>query len=115
MSTTLGLSDSHREDEPPSTRQSNALPATGQPSYEYYMVQVPSNFSINANQATGSEIATYVQEWANRLASSGGWEFYRIDTMGVTTNPGCLSSLFGAQQSFTQYSIMTYRRIKQSK
>jgi hypothetical protein len=82
-----------------------------QPLYEYYMVQMPSNFSISANQMQGNEIAAYVQECANKLASSG-WEFYRIDSMGITAQPGCLASLFGAQQSYIQYSIMTFRRLK---
>ena|ERR1044072_4385615 len=83
----------------------------GQQPYEYQMVQIPSNFSMSANQMQGNEIASYVQEWANRLAASG-WEFYRIDTMGVTASPGCLAGLFGAQQTYTQYSIMTFRRLR---
>ena len=82
-----------------------------QPSYEYYMVQIPSNFLMTGNRVQGNEIAAYVQEWANKLSASG-WEFYRIDTMSMTVNPGCLGSLFGGQQSYTQYSVMTYRRLK---
>lgn len=79
--------------------------------YEYYMLQVPSNFAAQQNTTTGHEIATYVQEWANRLASEG-WEFYRIDSMGMMETPGCLSGLFGGQASYTQYSIMTFRRVR---
>lgn len=81
------------------------------PLYEYYMVQIPSNFAAQQNQTSGHEIAAYVQEWANRLASEG-WEFYRIDTMGMTEVPGCLGGLFGGQATHTQYSIMTFRRMR---
>jgi len=75
------------------------------------MVQIPSNFAAQQNTTTGNEIAAYVQDWANRL-SGEGWEFYRIDTMGMTEVPGCLGGLFGGQSTHTQYSIMTFRRLK---
>ncbi|HEV7889630.1 MAG TPA: hypothetical protein VGP08_03275 [Pyrinomonadaceae bacterium] len=81
------------------------------PAYEYYMVQIPSNFAAQQNTTQGHEIAAYVQDWANRLAEQG-WEFYRIDTMGMTEVPGCLGGLFGGQNTHTQYSIMTFRRLK---
>ena len=81
------------------------------PSFEYYMVQIPSNFAARQNSTAGNEIAAYVQEWANKLAAQS-WEFYRIDTMGMTETPGCLAGLFGGQASHTQYSIMTFRRLK---
>lgn len=79
--------------------------------YEYYMVQIPSNFAAQQNKTSGHEIASYVQDWAHRLASEG-WEFYRIDTMGMTEVPGCLGGLFGGQSTHTQYSIMTFRRVR---
>jgi hypothetical protein len=79
--------------------------------YEYYMVQLPSNFAARQNTTAGNEIAGYVQDWANRL-SADGWEFYRIDTMGMTETPGCLGGLFGGQATHTQYSIMTFRRVR---
>lgn len=81
--------------------------------YEYYMVQIPSNFSAREGQVQGQEIAAYVQEWANKLAAQG-WEFYRIDTMGMTVAPGCLTVLLGGGQSYMQYSIMTFRRQRAS-
>jgi hypothetical protein len=82
-----------------------------QPTYEYYMVQVPSNFAAQQGQTSGNEIASYVQEWANKLAAQG-WEFYRIDSMSMTETPGCLGGLLGGGNSYTQYSIMTFRRQK---
>lgn len=85
------------------------LPLVAQPNYEYYMVQIPSNFAAKQGQTVGTEIANYVQEWANKLATQG-WEFYRIDSMGMTEVPGCLAGLFGGQANHTQYSIMTFRR-----
>jgi hypothetical protein len=81
------------------------------PQYEYYMVQLPSNFTTVQGQTQGQEIAEYVQTWANRLAEQG-WQFYRIDTMGETAMPGCLAALFGGGPQYTQYSIMTFRRLR---
>lgn len=81
-----------------------------QPLYEYHMIQIPSNFFMKANQVQGNEIALYVQDCANR--NSDSWEFYRIDTMTMTANPGCLSALFGGKPAYTEYSVMTFRRLK---
>ena len=75
------------------------------------MVQIPANFSAQEGQVQGNEIATYVQDWANKLAAQG-WEFYRIDSMSMTVAPGCMTSLFGGGHQYMQYSIMTFRRMK---
>lgn len=32
--------------------------------------------------------------------------------MGMTANLGCLAGLFGASGQYTQYSIMTFRRLR---
>jgi hypothetical protein len=82
---------------------------TRNPAYEYYMVQIPAHFSAQEGQVQGQEIAAYVQEWANKLAAQG-WEFYRIDSMSMTVNPGC--AFFSSGPQFIQYSIMTFRRMK---
>ena len=37
-------------------------------------------------------------------------EFYRVDTVGVLTQPGCLAALFGASQSVIQYYVVTFRK-----
>jgi len=79
--------------------------------YEYKMVQIPPSISIKAKDARGQEAAWYLQEIINTLAGQG-WEFYRIDTVGVVQNPGCLGSLFGASKVFYSYYVVSFRKEK---
>ena len=46
-----------------------------------------------------------VNEWARN-----GWEFQRVDTIGITSSPGCIAGLFGAKQTIIQYYVVTFRR-----
>jgi hypothetical protein len=75
--------------------------------YEYRMVQIPP--SITVRQAIGNEAAFYLQRIVNEEASRG-WEFMRVDTIGVLTPPGCLAGLFGGQVTTANYYVVTFRR-----
>jgi len=77
--------------------------------YEYKMIQVPPNIAVKAKEVKGNEAAYYLQSLANGQAADG-WEFYRVDTVGVVAQPGCLASLFGAKQVLTEYYVVTFRR-----
>ena len=101
---------------PPARRFSGPLDqtTTRQPLYDYYMVQLPSVFPVeNDTVVTGTEIANYIQSCANEFAAAG-WEFYRIDTMSMMVNPGCLGGLLGSPAQHMQYSIITFRRLRSS-
>jgi len=75
--------------------------------YEYKMIQLPQTFVLKKD--TGNEIAAHLekltQEW-----SAKGWEFYRIDSVGVLVQPGCLGALTGIKQTMTYYNIVAFRR-----
>ncbi|MCL6581863.1 MAG: DUF4177 domain-containing protein [Firmicutes bacterium] len=73
--------------------------------YEYKMVQVSPNV-IASRRQTGTEAADYLQGIVNAHAAEG-WEFQRIDTLGIVVPPGCLSTR-GPQ--VTQYYVITFRR-----
>ena len=75
--------------------------------YEYEMVQIPPNITVK--HALGHEAAFYLQNVVNRQASQG-WEFVRVDTIGVYSPPGCLAGLFGGQSTVRQYYVVTFRR-----
>lgn len=77
--------------------------------YEYRMVQIPP--SITVKQAIGNEAAYYLQRIVNDQANQG-WEFIRVDTIGVHTPPGCLAGLFGGQALTRNYYVVTFRREK---
>lgn len=58
--------------------------------YEYRMVQVPPTLVVSGKQ-TGQEAAEYLQNIVNQHAAQG-WEYYRVDSIGVQSKPGCLRS-----------------------
>jgi hypothetical protein len=80
-----------------------------QASYEYGMIQIPPNIHLSTNRNDGQEAARYLQNIVNEWAAKG-WEFFRVDTVGVYTPPGCLASLLGAQASYVQHYVVTFRR-----
>lgn len=77
--------------------------------YEYKMIQAPSTIEVEEKERRGNEAAYYLQSLANEQAAQG-WEFYRVDTVGVVSKPGCLASLFGAKETFYEYYVVTFRR-----
>jgi len=77
--------------------------------YQYRMIQLPSAIAVKAKEEKGQEAAIYLQTVANQHAEHG-WEFYRIDTVGVVTQPGCLASLLGAKQIYINYYVVTFRK-----
>jgi hypothetical protein len=85
--------------------------------YEYKMVQVPPNIEVKAKDQRGNEAAYYLQSLANEQANEG-WEFYRVDIVGVLTMPGCLSALLyqitggvlGSKAYATNYYVVTFRK-----
>ena len=73
------------------------------------MVQIPPVIAVKQKEYQGNEASYYLQSVANEHASQG-WEFYRVDTIGVVTNPGCLASLLGAKQTHIEYYVVTFRK-----
>jgi len=78
-------------------------------SYEYKMIQIPPNIVVKQKEHSGNEAAYYLQSIANEEAAQG-WEYYRVDTVGVVIPPGCLASLLGAKRTVTEYYVITFRR-----
>jgi predicted GNAT family acetyltransferase len=77
--------------------------------FEYRMFQIPPNVTVKQKDAKGDEAALYLQRIVNEQARQG-WEFVRVDTIGVQTEPGCLGSLLGAQATMFHYYVVTFRR-----
>ncbi|WP_445399897.1 hypothetical protein [Zobellella sp. An-6] len=79
--------------------------------YEYKMVQVPPNISVEKKNHKGNEAAAYLQDIANTMANDG-WEFYRIDSVGVSVQPGCFGALTGSRAEQSLYYVISFRRPK---
>lgn len=76
--------------------------------YEYKMVQIPRTIQVTA-KTQETALANLMQELVNRHAV-GGWEFYRVDSLSVMVPPGCLGALGGARETYTQYSVVCFRK-----
>jgi len=80
-------------------------------SYQYKMVQVPPVIRIKYKEQQGGEAAAYLEEIVNQQAREG-WEFYRVDPIGIHTQPGCFASLFGQKALTLKYYVITFRKEK---
>jgi hypothetical protein len=76
--------------------------------YQYKMVQVPPSISIKSKDYRGGEAAGYLEQIVKQW-SELGWEFYRMDALGVQIQAGCLASLFGQGVQERTYYVMTFR------
>lgn len=76
--------------------------------YEYKMVQVPPTIVLKKDTGQG-EAAQYLQAVVNQEAVQG-WDFYRVDQIGVKQRPGCLGALMGQHEATTIYYVVSFRR-----
>ena len=79
--------------------------------FQYKMMQIPQDVTVKMKQQRGNEAAAYLEAIANEQ-SSQGWEFYRVDEVGVLARPGCLGALFGRKAEYTLYYVVTFRQAK---
>lgn len=79
--------------------------------YTYKMVQVPPNIEVRAKEHRGNEAAAYLQNVVNTHAADG-WEYYRVDTIGVSVKPGCFDALFGKKEVLNHYYVIAFRKPK---
>jgi len=84
----------------PSSRGAEGSMAT----YEYKMVQIPPTIAVK--KEAGTEAADFLQRLATEQAADG-WEYYRVDQLGVASNPGCLS---GQRAGVAHYYVVVFRR-----
>ena len=80
--------------------------------YEYKMVQIPPNISVQMKAHRGNEAAAYLEGVVNKYALEG-WEFQRIDGIGVQVQPGCIDGLFGKKAQHNSYHVITFRKARQ--
>jgi hypothetical protein len=77
--------------------------------YKYKMVQVPPAISVKEKEHKGTEAAAYMESVVSQMAEQG-WEFYRVDSIGVQLEPGCLGALFGQKTAERSYYVITFRK-----
>lgn len=79
--------------------------------YEYKMIQIPPNIAVQMKAHKGNEAAAYLENVVNKYASDG-WEFQRVDSIGVQVQPGCLDALKGNKATNSSYYVITFRKEK---
>ncbi len=79
--------------------------------FEYKMVQIPPNIAVEMKSHKGNEAAAYLETVVNQYAADG-WEFQRIDSIGVDLQPGCFDALKGKQAEKSIYYVITFRKEK---
>lgn len=88
--------------------ESRTAPSSDHAPYRYKMVQIPPTISVREGTATNRLAADYLEsvvaEWVAK-----GWEYYRVDTIGIQVRPGCLAALLGSRPTTMQYYVITFR------
>ncbi len=77
--------------------------------YQYKMVQIAPHIRIDEKDARGQEAAIYLHQVVTRNAQNG-WDFFRVDTIGISSQPGCLAALFGARTKNYNHYVITFRK-----
>jgi hypothetical protein len=77
--------------------------------YEYKMIQVAALLEVKPGDEKGNEAAAYLEPAVNAYAKKG-WEFWRLDEIGIVAPPGCLPSLFGQRPNVRPCYVLTFRR-----
>lgn len=77
--------------------------------YEYKMVQIPTNIAVEMKKHKGNEAAAYMEKVVNEYARQG-WEFFRVDSIGVDVQPGCFDALSGKKATSSMYHVITFRK-----
>jgi len=88
---------------------SSPVPPPGIDRFEYKMVQIPPNISIEEGVPFGQRAANFLEAVVNKYARQG-WEFYRIDPIGIHVNPGCFGALLGKTSTTTEFFVISFRR-----
>ncbi len=110
----LSFKSSERNPAPPVDLRPEK-PSTDELQYRYKMVQIPPTLLISAKAPKTTIAATYLEKLVNEEANAG-WEFYRIDTIGLKVQPGCLGAIgilfTGFVPPVESYYVVTFRRMK---
>jgi hypothetical protein len=77
--------------------------------FAYKMVQVPQTLGAESLDPNQQLAAKYLERVINKFAAEG-WEFYRVDSIGIVVPPGCLGAFFGAQVKHQAFHVITFRQ-----
>ncbi len=78
--------------------------------YQYKMIQIPPTITVSTKEGREQGVAAnYLESVVSKYAVQG-WEFYRVDAIGVIEQPGCLAGLLGSKATNLNYYVVTFRK-----
>ena len=77
--------------------------------FEYHTYQFAPNITIEPGDNEWEAAAEYLGERINHFAKYG-WQFLRIDQIGVYKKRGCIAALFGQSGQLTLHYVATFQR-----
>jgi hypothetical protein len=81
--------------------------------WRYKVVALPRDVAVMKKVFGGPDPKDVVAGYLERIIEAEaqqGWEFYRIDTVNILEQPGCLGSLLGQKETLTAYNLVTFRK-----
>jgi hypothetical protein len=82
--------------------------------YTYRMLQLPPSILLHGPREKGNEAAAYMEGVVNKMAREG-WDFYRVDSITVAVPVGCLATLLGHKPTISNYYVLTFRQLVQTR
>jgi hypothetical protein len=80
------------------------------PQYEYHVVPFVGQLKRGVfSQENAQKVSQQLQSLISQYAQQG-WEFYRVDKIGIVVKPGCMASLFGATADYINFDQVIFRR-----
>jgi predicted Zn finger-like uncharacterized protein len=83
--------------------------ATDLPRFRYAMEQISPTLELPTGRAEVEDAADYLEKVVARWGEKG-WEFYRVDTIGVRIPSGCILGLLGYPPIDRLYYVVTFRK-----
>lgn len=77
--------------------------------YDYRVMEFSPQIKGGFKGRKGAFMAQTLEELC-QLQSKQGFEFYRIDKVQLTENPGCLAIFSGGKPIYHYYDVAVFRR-----
>jgi hypothetical protein len=76
----------------------------------YKMVQLPPRIAVSSSKELGTAGAKFLQDEVNHYARKG-WEFYRVDAIGVSVQPSFTDEFFMRdKEKHSVFYVITFRK-----
>lgn len=75
---------------------------------QYKCVPGPKNLVVNKINDMDKAVVQF-SDLINQHCEAG-WDFFSLEEVSVTRQPGCLAGLFGAKESTVNYNMLVFKK-----